>query len=211
MSACREATPTPEPTAAPSPTTEASPTVVARIEPTATPTIDPAEQPLYPGERAEVPGVPIPLGARIVDIAPATADADLRVQLALDDYDAELIYDWYIEHMPDFGWGDVEDRDGSLIFLHDKDLSQRFIDDGLNRTATVLFIAIEEDADWTLIVEAPEGATLSDADAQGDADEADDGAAAEDAQESEEEGRDENEDAEAEPDGDEEGDGSDAP
>jgi hypothetical protein len=208
MSACREATPTPEPTAVPSPTTAASPTIVARIEPTATPTIDPAEQPLYPGERDEVPGVPIPLGARIVDIAPATADADLRVQLALADYDADLIYDWYMENMPDFGWGDVEDRDGSLIFLHDKDLSQRFIDDGLNRTATVLFIAIEEDADWTLIVEAPEGATLSDADADAESE----GDEAEGDEESAEEEQDESEDAESEGDEDtEEGKGSDAP
>ena len=155
LGACREPSPTPEPTA--EPTAVSTPTIVARVEPTATPTVDPAEQPRYPGERDEVPGVPLPIGARIVDLAPATADADLRVQLALDDYDESVVYDWYREHMPDYGWGDVEDRDGSLIFLHDEQLSQRFADDGLNRTATVLFIAIDEEADWTMVVEAPEG------------------------------------------------------
>ena len=189
LGACREPSPTPEPTA--EPTSVASPTIVARVEPTPTPTVDPAEQPLYPGERDEVPGVPIPLGARIVDLAPATADADLRVQLALDDFDEEVVYDWYSEHMPEFGWGDVEDRDGSLIFLHDDELSQRFADDGLKRTATVLFVAIDEEADWTLVVETPEGAeppaepeAEDEDEAGGEADE-DSGDAAEEASEGE--------------------------
>ena len=98
LSACREPEPTPEPTA--EPTAVASPTIVARVEPTPTPTVDPAEQPLYPGERDEVPGVPFPIGARIVELVPATADADLRMQLALDDFDQEVVYDWYREQMP---------------------------------------------------------------------------------------------------------------
>ena len=168
LGACREPSPTPEPTA--EPTALSTPTIVARIEPTPTPTVDPAEQPLHPGLRDEVPGVPIPIGARVVDLAPATADSDLRVQLALDGYEEEVVYDWYREHMPAYGWGDVEDRDGSLIFLHDEQLSQRFADDGLRRTATILFIAIDEEANWTMVVEAPEGGEPPAAQEEGDAD-----------------------------------------
>ncbi len=162
LSACRNAdeaaeTPTAEPTALTA-LAVASPTIIARSEPTATPTIDPADQPLYPVESAEIAGVPVPLAATVVEHVAGTADTDARLELAMPDYDEQTIYDWYSEQMPLFGWSDVEDRDGSLVFLHDEQLSDRFADEGLKRTATVLFFTLNDEASWTMIVEEPLGA-----------------------------------------------------
>ena len=56
---------------------------------------------------------------------------------------------------PELGWGEPEDRDGSLIFLHETQLSQRFAEEGQKRTATVIF-ELTEGIDFSILAEAPD-------------------------------------------------------
>lgn len=135
-----------------------TPTVVARLLPTATPTVDPAADPWFAVADADLTDVPVPIGAKRVAFEAATADQDAAAEYAIDDYDADKLADWYKEHMPAFGWGLDSEEDGSYVFLHTTEKSDRFADKGLKRTATLLLSGSTDEADWTLLVESPKGA-----------------------------------------------------
>jgi len=132
-----------------------TPTAVRRRLPTPTPTVDPAEQPLYPSEHDALPGIPVPLGARVVEVVAATEDADARVDFALpDDVTEDDVTAWFREQMPEHGWAESEERDGAVVFLHTEELSARHADEGLERTAMVLFETLSEEADFSVLAEA---------------------------------------------------------
>lgn len=133
----------------------AAPTAVRRRLPTPTPTVDPAADPLFPIEIEALPGVPVPIGARAVEIVTATAESDARVDFALPEgTSAEEITAWFREQMPELGWEESEERDGAVIFLHTEQLSARHADQGIERTAMVLFDTLSDEADFTVLAEA---------------------------------------------------------
>lgn len=137
-----------------------TPTVVARLEPTATPTADPAADPWHPVQDADLADIPVPVAATRVAYEPATADLDAAAEYAMDDYDEDALVAWYKEQMTAFGWGLDSEEDGSYVFLHTVDRSDRFADKGLKRTATLLLSGSTDEAEWTLIVEAPKGTSI---------------------------------------------------
>lgn len=127
------------------------PTIVARVPRTATPTaIDPLA--VVPAEGIE--GIVVPAGAELIEITAATDDADARADYRIADVDAEALSAWFAEHWPAAGWGEPEDRDGALVFVHTKALSARHASVGQKRSATVVF-DLDEGIDFTLLVEAP--------------------------------------------------------
>jgi hypothetical protein len=141
------------------PPADARPTIIARRGPTATPTVDPAAQPLAPVESGQLPGVVIPAGAFLIDFDEPYEDQDAVATYVINGVDSEELYGWFLEHMVGAGWGEPEERDGTLIFLHSSELSARFADDDLERTATVFFDSLEElegGTTFTLVVEAPQ-------------------------------------------------------
>lgn len=135
-----------------------TPTLVARREPTATPTVDPAADPWFAVPDADLPDVPMPIGARRVAFAPATDTLDAAAEYAIDGFDGAEVVAWYTEHMRAFGWGLEREEDGTYTFLHTTDRSERFADEGLKRSATLLLSGSTDEADWTVIVEAPRAA-----------------------------------------------------
>ncbi|MBK6767932.1 MAG: hypothetical protein IPG72_02655 [Ardenticatenales bacterium] len=137
-----------------------TPTVVARLEPTATPTADPAADPWHPVQDADLADIPVPVAATRVAYEPATADLDAAAEYAMDDFDEDALVAWYKEQMTAFGWGLDSEEDGSYVFLHTVDRSDRFADKGLKRTATLLLSGSTDEAEWTLIVEAPKGTSI---------------------------------------------------
>jgi|GEM_PF-5405539 len=137
-----------------------TPTVVARLEPTATPTADPAADPWHPVQDADLADIPVPVAATRVAYEPATADLDAAAEYAMDDFDEDALVTWYKEQMTAFGWGLDSEEDGSFVFLHTVDRSDRFADKGLKRTATLLLSGSTDEAEWTIIVEAPKGASI---------------------------------------------------
>lgn len=146
------ALPSPEVTEGPT----AAPTVVERIPPTATPTVDPAAEPFHPIESAELPGVPVPIGAELVDFSPASETTDARADFAMPEATDEEIAAWFLEWMPEHGWDAGEERDGGgLVFLHGEQLSERFATQGLERTATLVLETLDDGIDFSLLVEAP--------------------------------------------------------
>jgi hypothetical protein len=137
----------------------AQPTVVLRTGPTATPTVDPESEPLAPVESDRLPGVVIPAGAFLIEHSEASGEQDAVATFVIRGVDADELYDWFAEHMTAAGWDEPEDRDGTLIFLHGEQLSARFADEGLQRTATVFFESLgdlEKGTTFTLVVEAPQ-------------------------------------------------------
>lgn len=146
---------------------EAVPTVVARLVPTATPTADPADDPLFPVASERLPGVPLPAGASLVRFDEAvertedTEGSDAVGTYVIEGVDSATLYDWFVEHMADEGWGEPEDRDGALIFLHTVEESARFEgEESSQRTATVYFDTLadlERGTTFTVIVEVPAG------------------------------------------------------
>lgn len=142
-----------------------TPTVVARLLPTSTPTVDPKADPWFAVADPDLRDVPVPIGAKRVAYAPATADLDAAAEYSIDEFDADKLVDWYKEHMTAFGWGLDSEEDGSYVFLHTTEKSARFADKGLKRTATLLLSGSTDEADWTLLVEAPKGAATSATDA----------------------------------------------
>lgn len=164
----------------------ATPTAVERREPTPTPTPD---DPWYAVEAEGLPGVPVPQGAELVgELSPADEDRDARADYALsEDMTLDELYEWYLETMPEWDWDEGEDKDGGLVFLHQEQLSARYAAEGLSRTATVIFEAIVDGADFSLLVEAPEGEEAEDDAEDGDATDDDgDDATSEDEAEDEE-------------------------
>ena len=153
----REATEPEEPMATAAPPTEAAPpTVVARMEPTATATVDPASEPLAAVASEALPGIVVPAAAELVEAIEAGEDTDARAdyRIEVEGVDAEALYEWFSTELPKLGWGEPEDRDGALIFLHETELSQRFAELGQKRTATLIFEPTE-DIDVSILVEAP--------------------------------------------------------
>lgn len=126
------------------------PTIVARIPRTPTPT---AVDPLAVVPSAAIEGIVVPAGAELVDEAAATDDTDARADYRIEGVDAAELSEWFGAHMPDAGWGEPEERDGALVFIHTTQLSARHATVGQKRTATVFF-GLEEGADFTLLVEA---------------------------------------------------------
>jgi hypothetical protein len=149
------------PAEGPEPTTEAeateaapaAPTVVERDDPVPTATPEAPTDPLSPVGSKPLPGVVVPAGATLVRFSPATADTDARADYAMEDADAEALAAWFLEELPQAGWGTGRDSDGALIFLHRDELSARHADEGLKRTLTV-FLDSVDDADFSLVVEA---------------------------------------------------------
>ena len=135
-----------------------TPTVVARQLPTATPTVDPAADPWFAVPDGDLPDVPMPIGARRVAFAPATDTLDAAAEYAIDGFDEDKVVAWYTEQMRAFGWGLEREEDGTYTFLHTTDRSERFADEGLKRSATLLLSGSSDEADWTVIVEAPRAA-----------------------------------------------------
>lgn len=136
-----------------------TPTLVVRLQPTATPTVDPASDPWHPVQDADLADIPVPISATRVAFEPATADLDAAAEYAMDDFDEDALVEWYKDQMTAFGWGLDSEEDGSYVFLHTVDRSQRFADKGLKRTATLLLSGSTDEAEWTLIVESPKGAS----------------------------------------------------
>ena len=132
-----------------------APTVVARAEPTASPTVDPEADPFYPLVGDELPDVPVPIGAERVEFIEATENSDARADYTMADVDDETIAAWFLEQMPEHGWDEGEERTGGgLVFLHEDQISERYASEGLKRTATVIFDTLEDDVDFSLLVEA---------------------------------------------------------
>jgi len=133
----------------------AEPTAIRRLEPTPTPTLDPAADPLAPIELEALPGVPVPIGARVVEVVTATAESDARVDFALPEgTTTEAMTAWFRERMPEMGWEESDERDGAVIFLHTEQLSARHAGEGIERTAMVLFDTLSDEADFTVLAEA---------------------------------------------------------
>jgi len=131
----------------------AEPTVVPRR---ATPTLDPAEAPLHPILTDELPDVPVPLGARRDEFEAATEETDALAHFEIDGVDQGELEAWFREHMAEHGWREDESAAaGGLVFEHESQQSARFASEGLPRTASVIFETLDEDHDFTLIVEAP--------------------------------------------------------
>ncbi len=157
MTGCGEE---PTATAEPSPTAEAiateQPSPVARMEPTATATVDPAEEPLAPVGSEELAGIVVPAAAELVDFVEAGEETDARAdyRIEVEGVDSEVLYEWFVTQMMEQGWGEPEDRDGALIFLHETELGARFADLGQKRTATVIFDLTDE-VDFSILAEAP--------------------------------------------------------
>lgn len=150
-----------EPTETDAPTTPVAqapvldPTPVKRREPTATATVDPAANPLFPIEVDALPGIPVPIGARTIDVIEATEDTDARVDFALPEGTTiQEMTAWFREQMPEHGWEESEERDGAVVFLHGEQLSARHASQGLERTAMVLFDTLSEEADFSVLAEA---------------------------------------------------------
>lgn len=153
LAACSRPEPPPATPVAEAPAAE--PTAVRRRLPTATPTLDPAADPLAPVELEALPGVPVPIGARAVEVVSATAETDARVDFALPEgTTAEEMTAWFREQMPEMGWEESEERDGAVIFLHTEQLSARHAGEGVERTAMVLFDTLSDEADFTVLAEA---------------------------------------------------------
>lgn len=119
--------------------------------PTATPTPDPAA----PVPSEAIPGIVVPAGAVLVGRVPAGAENDARADYRVDGIDPETLGAWFVAELPAAGWGEAEDRDGVLVFLHGTELSERYAGIGQKRTAT-LILAPDEGIDFTLLVEAPQ-------------------------------------------------------
>lgn len=147
-----------EPTAMPTSVAEgptATATVVRRRLPTPTPTVDPAANPLFPIELDALPGIVVPIGARVVETIEATDDADARIDFALPpDTTIDDMTAWFREQMPEQGWEESEERDGALVFLHDDQISERYASEGLKRTALILFDTLSDDVDFSVLAEA---------------------------------------------------------
>jgi hypothetical protein len=140
------------------PDPDAEPTVVQRAGPPPTPTVDPASQPLAPIESGQVTGVVIPAGAFLLDYDEAWEEQDAVATYVINGVESDELYDWFVEQMVAAGWGEPEERDGSLIFLHTSQLSARFADEELERTATVFIDSLDDlegGTTFTLVVEAP--------------------------------------------------------
>jgi hypothetical protein len=127
------------------------PTVIRRAPRTATPT---AVDPLAAVTSKAVPGVPVPAAAELVESMPATADGDARADYRIEGVESDALSEWFSREMAKAGWGEPEERDGALVFVHDSELSERFAELGQKRTATVVF-DLTDDVDFTLLVEAP--------------------------------------------------------
>jgi predicted small lipoprotein YifL len=137
------------------PATEAAPpTAVVRMEPTPTATVDPAAEPMAPVASEALPGLVVPAAATLIELVEPTEDRDGRADYAIEDVDEEALYDWFVTQWPKLDWGEPEDRDGSLIFLHRTELSQRFAELGQKRTATIVF-GLVDGADFSILAEAP--------------------------------------------------------
>jgi len=155
------------PTSAESSTIEATqavtetlpPTVVQRREPPPTATIDPSEQPLAPVTVDVLPGIVVPAAALLVDSEPATSDQDARADFTMADTDVDTLVEWFREQLALADWTLAEERDGALVFLHVDDLSARFAEEGLKRTASVFFDTLDDVEDnevsFTIVAEAP--------------------------------------------------------
>ena len=134
----------------------AEPTIVRRIEPTPTPTVDPKAEPFYAVMSEELEGVPVPIGADLVEFVEATDDGDARADYVMQDTDDDAIAAWFLEQMPEHGWDEGDERDGGgLVFLHGEQLSGRYASEGLKRTATVILDTFDDNVDFSLLVEAP--------------------------------------------------------
>jgi hypothetical protein len=126
-----------------------TPTLVASREPSATPTPEP--DPMFPVESRVIPGVLVPYSAELVvfstprlgrDSEGVRAVADARADYFVPDADADALRDWFLENLPSAGWGEGEERDGTLFFLHTVEGSLREPgdeDDEGHRSATVFF------------------------------------------------------------------------
>ncbi|MCB0216380.1 MAG: hypothetical protein H6648_09435 [Caldilineae bacterium] len=138
------------------PTEAAPPTVVARMEPTATATVDPAAEPMAAVASEGLPGIVVPAAAELVELVEAGEDTDARADYRIDveGVDGDALYAWFSTELPKLGWGEPEDRDGALIFLHETELGQRFAELGQKRTATLIFDPTD-DIDVSILVEAP--------------------------------------------------------
>lgn len=127
------------------------PTVIRRAPRTATPT---AVDPLAPVTSKAIPGVPVPAAAVLVDSTPPTAEGDARADYRIEGVEPDALAEWFSREMTKAGWGEPEERDGALVFVHDSQLSERFAGLGQKRSATVVF-DLTDDVDFTLLVEAP--------------------------------------------------------
>jgi len=131
-----------------------TPTVVARLpKPTATP------DPLSPVTSTSLADIVVPLAAEVVRNTAADETTDAQVDYVIAGTDEDALRAWFREQLPKHGWVEDEERDGAVIFLHAKQLSARYADEGLKRTAT-LFLGTVEDVPagstgFTLVVEAP--------------------------------------------------------
>lgn len=133
----------------------AEPTIIQRLEPTATPTIDPQAEPFHPVVSDELAGVPVPIGAEMVEFFPASEVGDARADYSMPGVDDDEIGAWFIEWMPEHGWDDGDERDGGgLVFLHTEEISDRYASEGLKRTATVILDTLNDNIDFSLLVEA---------------------------------------------------------
>jgi len=144
-----------------------TPTVIARQEPPPTPTIDPEREPFAPVEVEALPGLVIPAAARLLEASPATAEEDAAVHLAMAGTDAKELAEWFTVELERLGWVLDEEHDGDLVFEHTSQLSARFAQEGLKRSATVLFEVSSDDVEegeisiWVLLEAALAGATGS--------------------------------------------------
>ncbi len=136
-------------------TPEAAPTIVVRLEPSATPTVDPKADPFFAIEIEELTGVPVPIGAELIEFVPATDVGDARADFSMPEVEDEQIEAWFLEWMPEHGWDEGDERDGGgLVFLHTEEVSARYSSEGLKRTATVILDTLDDEIDFSLLVEA---------------------------------------------------------
>lgn len=141
--AIRTATPTP----APSPTA-VPPTPVPRLLATSTP------EPLAAVPSVKLSGIVVPASAQLLSFVPADEATDAQAEYLLPSVDLEVARDWFRRELPKVGWRQPEEIDGTLLFVHDKELSAQHAREGLGRHALFLFEATEDGVKVTINVEA---------------------------------------------------------
>jgi hypothetical protein len=132
---------------------EGGPTIVARAAPQLTATSAANRLAAVPIEG--IPGVLVPGGAELVEFAEAESDRDAHATYSMPDAEIDELRDWFETQLTGLGWGEPTLTDGSLVFKHLEQFSDRYQRQGLRRTATVHFFEVEDGIEIHVIVEAP--------------------------------------------------------
>ena len=93
------------------------------------------------------------------DASPVTAAdeaADAQAEYHMPGADLDQMSEWFAAQLPKAGWGEPEDVDGALQFVHQTELGKRSAREGIKRHALVLLLAADDGVDIVLNVEEPD-------------------------------------------------------